>query len=208
MDRNIFQQYEQAKGTAPGWTKRLPKGMRLWLVGLYWMRNDLQDFYAEVIGRMPGHNLRLYLYRGLGIRIGKKTSIHRGCRFYAPGNVCISDHTVINRDVLLDGRSHLEIGENVSVSEGVLILTLEHDPNSPEFTTRGGKVVIEDYVFIGARALILPGVTIGRGAVVAAGSVVTQTVPEYQIVGGVPAHPIGQRSPDLRYSLEYQKFLG
>lgn len=182
--------------------------MRLWLVGLYWMRHDLRDFSAEMIGRLPGHKLRLFFYRRLGIRIGKKTSIHRGCRFYAPGNVCIADHTVINRDVLLDGRSSLEIGENVSISEGVLILTLEHDPNSPEFITRGAKVVIEDYVFIGARALILPGATIGHGAVVAAGAVVTEDVPEYQIVGGVPARPIGQRSPDLRYSLEYQKFLG
>jgi acetyltransferase-like isoleucine patch superfamily enzyme len=208
VDQNIFQQYKYAKGAAPGWTKRLPKGMRSWLVRLYWLRNDSRDFCAELIGRLPVHYLRLFLYRRLGIRIGKKTSIHRGCRFYAPSNVRIADHTIINRDVLLDGRSSLEIGKNVSISEGALILTLEHDPYSPDFTTRGAKVVIEDYVFVGARALILPGVTIGRGAVVAAGAVVTQAIPEYQIVGGVPARPIGQRSPDLRYSLDYQKFLG
>jgi acetyltransferase-like isoleucine patch superfamily enzyme len=208
VDQGILQQYEHAKGTAPGWMKRLPKRLRLWLVKVYWLRNDLRDFCAEAIGRMPGHGLRVWLYRRLGIRIGQKTSVHRGCRFYAPRNVRIADHTIINRDVLLDGRSGLEIGENVSISEGAMILTLEHDPNSPEFAARGAQVVIGDYVFVGARAIILPGVTLGRGAVVAAGAVVRRDVLEYQIVGGVPARPIGQRSPDLRYRLDYQKFLG
>jgi acetyltransferase-like isoleucine patch superfamily enzyme len=211
MDTNpsgVFHDYKKAKDLAPTWTKRLPKILREWLVKVYWLRNDLRDFIAESIGWLPGHSLRRWLYHWLGIQIGEKTSIHRGCRFYAPHNVRIADHTVINRDVLLDGRSGLEVGANVSISEGAMILTLEHDPNSPEFAARGAKVVIGDYVFIGARAIILPGATVGRGAVVAAGAIVTHEVAEYQIVGGVPARLIGQRNPDLRYNLDYRKFLG
>jgi len=209
MDDGIFHQYERAKDQAPGWTRRLPKGFRRTLVKVYWMHNDLRDFIAEATGWLPSHALRLFIYRRLlRIRIGQKSSIHRGCRFYAPGGIVIGEHTVINRDVLLDGRSGLVIGQNVSVSEGAMILSLEHDPSSAEFAARGAKVVIQDYVFIGARAIIMPGITLGRGAVAAAGAVVTRDVPDLQVVGGVPARPIGERSPDLYYSLDYRKFLG
>jgi len=115
---------------------------------------------------------------------------------------------VVLRDVLLDGRRGLEIGNNVNISEGVLIFSLHHDLSSPDFAASGGPVIIGDHVFIGARAIILPGVQIGRGGVVAAGAVVTKDVAPLSIVGGVPAHTIGARPDVLTYSLNYRKFLG
>ena len=83
-----------------------------------------------------------------------------------------------------------------------MIYNSEHDVQDPSFKAVKSPVIIEDYVFIGPRAIILPGVKIGTGAVVAAGAVVTKNVPERAIVGGVPAKEIGQRQlTDFRYRL-------
>jgi maltose O-acetyltransferase len=68
-------------------------------------------------------------------------------------------------------------------------------------------VVLEDHVFIGTRAMILPGVTVARGAVVGAGSVVAKNVLPLTIVAGSPAREIGQRNPDLNYQLDYHRLF-
>lgn len=189
--------------------RHLPAPIKRSLNWLYWLVYDSTDFLAEAIGWLPFHTLRLFALRHvLGLRIGARTSIHRKCRLYRPTHVQIGKNTVINREVLLDGRMGLRIGDNVSISEGAMLLTLEHDPNSPVFESRGGPVTIGDRAFVGARAMVLPGVAVGEGAVVAAGAVVTHDVPPFTIVGGVPARPIGQRRQDLIYTLDYRKFLG
>jgi maltose O-acetyltransferase len=206
----VHPEYERAKGRIPPHYRRLlPLWLRRRMTQLYWLWHDCQDFLAEVMGWLPSHTCRLFLYRHIAkIRIGSRTSIHRGCRFYQPSGIAIGHHTVINRDVLLDGRRRIVIGDNVSISEGVAIFTLEHDPNSSSFDFRGDTVLVGDRVFIGARALILPGIKIGEGAVVAAGSVVTHDVEPYQIVAGVPARIIASRERELTYVLDYRKFFG
>lgn len=189
--------------------RRLPFPLRRSLSSLFWLRYDLADFSAEMTCRLPGHELRLLILRRLlRSSIGRQTSIHRGCRFYRPHGVAIGDNTIINRDVLLDGRRTLTIGNNVSISEGTAILTLGHDPNSPEFAGQGGPVIIGHRVFVGLRAIVMPNVTIGEGAVIGAGAVVTSNVDPYAIVAGVPARVIGQRRQDLTYQHNYRKFLG
>lgn len=173
------------------------------------MAYDLGDFVAELCGIVPSHWFRRVVYRRLlRVNIGAHSSLHRHCRMYRPQGICIGKHTVVNRNVILDGRMGLIIGNNVSISEGVAVFSLEHDPNSPTFANRGGCVFIADRVFVGSRAIILPGVKIGEGAVVAAGAVVTHDVAPFTIVGGVPAKPIGQRTQNLTYTLNYRKFLG
>ena len=108
--------------------------------------------------------------------------------------------TIISKYIYLAG----EIGNNVDIAQESNLWTLQHDPHSDTHDTVGGDVVIEDYVWIAARSTILPGVRVGRGAVVATGSVVTRDVAAMTIVGGVPAKPIGKRRSELKYQLEYR----
>jgi maltose O-acetyltransferase len=157
----------------------------------------------SVVNRVPSFGLRgAWLQRALGIEIGAGTGVHRGCYvwFYGPGHTRRSGtrmgaNTRINRDCCLDVRGRLVIGDNVSISPEVAILTMQHDLRDVDFSLQGGDVVIEDHAWIGMRATILPGTTIGRGAVVAAGAVVSGIVAPLAVVGGVPARPIATR-PD------------
>lgn len=170
--------------------------------------SDVKDFFCYLTGRIPSHSIRKALYRHVfGIKIGKHSSIHFGCRMYHSAGIVIGNNTIIGHCCFLDGREGLLIGNNVNIAGETAIYTLEHDPNSPTFSAVGGCVRIEDYAFTGSRALILPDITIGKGAVVAAGAVVTKSVDEYTIVGGVPAKKIGERGRDLTYNLSYAKFL-
>ena len=86
------------------------------------------------------------------------------------------------------------LGKNVTVSQGAFLCTASHDISSPimELTTK--SLIIEDNVWVCARAIVLPGVTLHEGCVVAAGAVVTKDVPAWTIVGGNPAKPIGTRT--------------
>jgi maltose O-acetyltransferase len=155
-----------------------------------------------LVAHIPSFTLRrLWLSRVLGIRIGPGAGVHLGCYvwFYGPSQIRrdgieIGAYTRINRDCTLDTRGGLYIGANVSISPEVMILTAEHRLTDARFAEEScAPVAIGDHVFIGARAIILPGVSLGRGAVVAAGSVVTRSVDELIVVGGVPAKPIGTR---------------
>lgn len=119
--------------------------------------------------------------------------------------VFIGDNVVVNQKVLLDGRGgQLTIGSNVDIAQETNIWTLQHDVHSDTHAAVGGDVTIEDYTWVASRVTILPGVRIGRGAVVACNSVVTKDVPELAIVAGIPARVIGKRSSTLDYKLDYR----
>lgn len=161
-------------------------------------------FVAFLVGRVPVHAFRLAVYRAaFGMTIGPGTSFHWRAVFYHPAGVRIGSHSIIGNDAFLDGRRGIVIGDNVNVGGHVQVFTLEHDPQDPGFGVTGGPVTVGDYAYVATRATILPGVTIGEGAVVAAGAVVTKDVPAYTIVGGVPARPIGVRRRDLHYELDF-----
>jgi maltose O-acetyltransferase len=101
--------------------------------------------------------------------------------------------------LMLHGR--VDIGQRVCINDGVEIITASHDVADPKWTQFSKDVIIEDYVWIGTGAMILPGVTIGRGAVVGARSVVTRSVEAGAVVTGNPAKPLKKTRPaDLNYN--------
>lgn len=163
---------------------------------------EFEVFFLHLVSKIPSHHLRRFFYRIAGMKIGKGSAIHMGARFYDPRNIEIGEDTIIGEFAVLDGRDLLKIGNHVAIASEVMIYNSEHDINDLNFKAITAKVIIEDYVFIGPRAIILPGVKIGRGAVIAAGAVVTKDVPPYAIVGGVPAKIIGERrNKNLNYKL-------
>ena len=147
-----------------------------------------------------------FLRKFCGIQIGRDSTVAAGC-FLTGNRISIGNNTVINRYTYLDGRGPLYIGNNVNVSHYCLIHTLTHSVQSPDFVCEEKPVAIYDYAWIGARSIILPGVTIGEGSVVGAGAVVTRDVAPYAIVVGNPARRIATRPRGLRYTTRYFPLL-
>lgn len=133
------------------------------------------------------------------LKIGRRAclKVEKGFRIRAGAYISIADNAVlelgsgsINRNSNIACFNHIVIGEDVTISENVVI----RDSDNHEIIRNGFKmdapIVIGDHVWIGINATILKGVHIGRGAVIAAGSVVTKDIPERSLVGGVPARVI------------------
>jgi len=158
---------------------------------------DFKLMLLRWTGHIPSHALRKTIYRLAGVKIGKDM----WANFFQTRNIVIGQDTIIGDHCFLDGRAPLKIGSHTAIASQVLIYNSEHNVRDPHFAAIEEPVEIGDYVFIGARAIILPGVKIGNGAVVAAGAVVTKDVPEKTIVGGVPAREIGKREIPLNYRL-------
>lgn len=173
------------------------------------IKQGLRFLLTNCTGKIPSQTIRQFIYKNVfNVKIGKKAVIYGRAEIRSPENLSIGDYSIIGHDAVLDARAGLEIGKNVNFSSGVWIWTMQHDPQDPNFGVKQGKVTIKDYAWVSCRTVILPGVTIGQGAVVAAGAVVTKDVPDYAIVGGIPAKVIGQRNRDLQYQLgDYLPFI-
>ncbi|MFZ5376978.1 MAG: acyltransferase [Patescibacteria group bacterium] len=169
----------------------------------------ITGFLWWFVGNLPSHSVRQFFYRLAGMRIGAGSTLHMMARIYDPRHIEIGQDTIIGERASLDGRKQLpnsrgglKIGNHVDIASEVMIWTSEHDLKSPTWDAIEEKVIIEDYVFIGPRAIILPGVHVGKGAVIGAGAIVTKDVPAMSIVAGVPAKVIAERqSSQLNYKL-------
>lgn len=145
------------------------------------------------ITNFPSRRVRLFLLRRKGAVIAKKVSIWRGVEIRNPKGLVIGEGSAIGPGVTLDARKGLRIGKNVTIAKDSIIWTLHHDMNSVDFHTIGAETVVDDYAWVCSRSILLPGVHVGRGAVIASGAVLSKNADDYSIMGGVPAKKIGER---------------
>lgn len=130
------------------------------------------------------------------------------CFIFDPWNIKIGKGTIINEFSLLDGRGGLKIGDNCSISMYSIIYTASHKTHSESFEYYERSTVLKDGVWIGARAIILPGATLENYCVIGAGSVArAEEFSEKSIYMGVPAVKIGDRSVDTIKDLKHNMFF-
>lgn len=166
------------------------------------LSSSLKFLLLQYIGKIPSRRIRLYFYRNhYGMKIGVDTVICNSCEIRSPEKISIGDNCAIGDQCVLDGRAGLAIGNNVNLSTAAWLWTNQHNPQDPDWGVKSAPIIIKDYAWVSSRASVLPGITIGEGAVVAAHAVVTKDVEPYTIVGGVPARKIGERRRDLRYKI-------
>lgn len=141
------------------------------------------SFFNSLIG-----NVRLNYWSSAGLKIGKNSKILGRVSIIDPKQLIIGEGCTLNDSVIIVGRELITIGNNVRISPGAMIISgmLDYKNLETRRTHLEEPIQIHDNVWVGAGAIILPGVTIGKNSVIAAGAVVTKNVPDNSIVKGIP----------------------
>lgn len=165
-----------------------------------------ERYLIHRIKMFPSHAVRNSVYRNIYLVDKHKTSvIYFGCEIRSGVNLHIGKGSIIGDNCILDARQGIYIGENVNLSSEVHLWTEAHDVNDPYFRSmpcNHGPIHIGNRAWLGSNVTVLDNVSIGEGAVVCSGAVVTKDVEPYAIVAGIPAKKIGERSRDLRYDFD------
>ena len=152
---------------------------------------------TKIVGKWA-RSIRTHLARGFVVHAGDRINLQRGAVFGA--KLSIGDRSGIGSKCVLQGP--VQIGCDVMMGPEVLVYTRNHNFDRTDITMREQgyqeekPVIIEDDVWIGARVVILPGIRVGKGAIIGAAAVVTKDVPPYAVVGGNPAKIIKFRNED------------
>lgn len=158
-------------------------------------------FGNAVINKLPSRHLRKWFYQLLGAKLGKGTHLCRRAEVLLPMGLKLSDRVSVGWFAELDARGGISVGHDTNISSHVKLITGSHDIEDPEYTADFQPIAIGHHCWIGTGAMVLQGVTIGDGAVVAAGAVVTKDIPPYEVWGGVPAKFIRKRPEGMEYKI-------
>lgn len=161
-------------------------------------------FYNLILNLLPGSHIRSIFLNCTRNKIGKGVGIHSWLKLTWIGNIAIGEDSTINFDCFLDNRAPITLGAHVMIGHKCRIYTMSHDLDSGDFAPWKMPVVIGDYAVLFPNSIVMPGISIGEGAVVLPGSVVTKDVPDWIVVGGNPAKPIRERANKQQYKLNYQ----
>ncbi|HYP91159.1 MAG TPA: acyltransferase [Polyangiaceae bacterium] len=160
-------------------------------------------YLAETLPSSALFRTRTAMFRAAGVKIGAHSLIQGKMRLTGRGNPCelltIGDGTLVTGGLHVDLGAPVRIGNMVRIGHDVSLLTINHAVG-PSYLRAGtsffAEIVIEDGAWLASRCTVLPGVTIGAGAIVAAGSVVTRNVPPQTLVAGVPARVVRELAED------------
>lgn len=141
----------------------------------------------------PSSGIKRRILRSFGAKIGKSVLFKPGINIKYPWKLSIGDHSWIGENVWIDNLAQVEIGSNVCLSQGAMLLTGNHDYTSVNFDLMIKEILLEDGVWIGAQALVCPGVIARSHAVLTARSVATGTLEPYTIYRGNPAVAVKER---------------
>ncbi|MBK8893855.1 MAG: maltose O-acetyltransferase [Propionivibrio sp.] len=153
------------------------------------------------------HPVRYWIFKALLKHLGANSMVDYETYFRYPWKISIGNNVSINRGCeffgsMVAGGAHISIGNHCTLAPHVRVLSATHDYRRLDLPDQAKSVSIGNYVWIGAGATILPGITIGDGAVIAACSVVTHDVTPFSIVAGNPARFIRRREVDNEHPLQ------
>ena len=137
--------------------------------------------------------IRNMLLRLFGAKIGRSCTIYPTAKIYSPWNLEISDGVVIGPGVEVYNKGKIFIGKQSVISQRAFLCTASHDVNSISMALVVKPIMIGDFVWVASRAIVLPGITIEEGGVIAAGAVVVKKVAAWRVVVGNPAREIKER---------------
>ncbi len=142
---------------------------------------------------IPSSSLRVRLLRAFGASIGKGVVIKPSVDVKYPWHLTVGDDCWIGEHVWIDNLTTVRLGSNVCVSQGAYFCTGNHDWTDPHFGLRVASIQLGEGSWVGAKSLLGPGVVLKEGAIAAAGSVVTGTIPAFEIYAGNPARFVKTR---------------
>lgn len=143
---------------------------------------------------IPSSGLRVGLLRWFGASLGEGVVIKPGVRIKYPWRLRAGNSCWLGEDCWIDNLAAVELGDDVCISQGAYLCTGNHDWSDPRFGLIAGTIKLGNGAWVGARALLAPGVSLGDSAVAAAGSVVTKSIPAGEIHAGNPGAFVRRRS--------------
>jgi putative colanic acid biosynthesis acetyltransferase WcaF len=156
----------------------------LWyLVNILLFKNPLNIFLS----------LKIFLLKVFGAEVGNGVVIKPSVNIKYPWKLKIGEHSWIGEGVWIDNLAEVVIGNNVCISQGALLLCGNHNYKKESFDLMLGNIVLEEGVWIGAKAIVCPGVICASHSVLAVGSVITKNTVAFGIYQGNPAQKIGDR---------------
>ena len=167
------------------------------------LRARLELLFNMLVTHLPSRRLRRFWLQVLGAELGSNTAIFRGTTVLHPRGLRIGENSTIGWRCVLDARGGIEIGTDVSIASDTQLITADHDIRDPSFAARLAPIVVGDHAWLATRSLVLKGVLVGNGAVVAAGAVVTRDVEPRTVVAGNPARQIAERPLDPEYTINF-----